>query len=200
MIADVAEFADEIEGEEPNFQSIEVSLPESVSPDVQSYSSSSFEVRSWENELLIPFNLAAAEPTWTSVPLLGPLELHILRQMQRLHISWKWRSHGVLAPSWECRIRAFRLFQWLLHEHSLVPGSVDASIEGGITLTYRHYFSNTVMILEVYNGLDISGVVSTGKEILYSEDIVDTQVHSIVEIFRSGESPFAYSRQAALTG
>ncbi len=91
-------------------------------------------------------------------------------------------------------MKAFEITKLLLREDEIMPRRVAASVEGGIALTYKHPLFDRSMILEVYNSLEAAGVVSEDEEVVYSEDIKDSQLSSIVKIFWLGSSAPADSR------
>jgi hypothetical protein len=149
-----------------------------------------FDIGLYDDEIVMPLDLLDGTLSIpTTLPLLEPLERHVRAELFHLRIPWRWRAEGVLAPSWESRIQAFAIFRNLLSTYGLVPRDIDPSIEGGVTLTYRHHESERVLVLEVYNGFEAAGVVSDDRKVLYSEDIQDSELDTLVAIFRGTARP-----------
>jgi hypothetical protein len=135
----------------------------------------------------IPFqhvNQPFAEPNWKAETFESPFERNFRSRIAHLSISPRWWLEGVLPPSQKSKEKAVEIFKYLANSQGIVPDRIDPSIEGGLTFTYRNYETNRSMIVEVYNGLEVAGVVNEENTIIYSEDVDDFDFAGLVLAFK----------------
>lgn len=125
-----------------------------------------------------------AESNWGAESFESPFERNFRNRLAHLSISSKWWREGISPPSQNSKEKAFLVFRHLANTQEIVPDRIDASIEGGITFSYRNYSTGRSMILEVYNGLEVAGVVNEGSKIIYSEDVEDLDFTSLILAFK----------------
>jgi len=91
-------------------------------------------------------------------------------------------------PNDEARSLASKVALDLYSAYRMVPLRVTASVEGGIMLTYRDH-SNLEMEIEVDNDGDVTGVVSTDRNVLMSSAItIPAEFSRLVSSFRLSAS------------
>ena len=125
-----------------------------------------------------------AEPNWRAEAFESPFERNFRNRIAHLSISSRWWREGISPPSQESKKKALQIFKYLANSQGLVPDRIDASIEGGLTFTYRNYETNRSMIVEVYNGLEVAGVVNEGSAVIYSEDVEDFDFAGLILAFK----------------
>jgi hypothetical protein len=125
-----------------------------------------------------------AEAHWGAEPFESPFERNFRNRLAHLSISSRWWRDGISPPSQNAKEKAFQVFKHLADTRGIVPDQIDASIEGGITFSYRNYGTGRSMVLEVYNGLEVAGIVNEGATIIYSDDVEDLDFTSLILAFK----------------
>ncbi len=99
-------------------------------------------------------------------------------------LSQKRINEGLYPPTVECKELAKNIVSGLYAEHSLYPIRVSATVEEGVFIKYINHINKKELSIEIYNDLDIAALVTKGKEIIASKDIVDESFSEIYRIFQ----------------
>lgn len=112
----------------------------------------------------------------------------LLRQLEywvsSASLSQKWINEGLYPPTVECKELAKNIASGLYAEYSLYPIRVSATVEEGVFIKYLNHINKKELSIEIYNDLDIAALVTKGKEIIASKDIVDESFSEIYRIFQ----------------
>jgi hypothetical protein len=82
----------------------------------------------------------------------------------------------------DCKFKALNVIKCGLLNHSILPIRCAYACEHGIYLKYT--WADKVLEIEVYNDLDITGVLSKDKEILLSWEITDKNGVNLDDMIR----------------
>ncbi len=112
----------------------------------------------------------------------------MLRQLEywvsSASLSQKWINEGLYPPTVECKELAKNIVSGLYAEYNLYPIRVNATVEEGVFIKYINHINKKELSIEIYNDLDIAALVTNGKEIIASRDIVDEYFSEIYRIFQ----------------
>lgn len=75
----------------------------------------------------------------------------------------EWEINGIQRPSQQCRKNALSLAQKIFKEYFCLPVRIASSIEEGIMLVYFDQNKTRSLKIEVYNSLEIAGLVNQNK-------------------------------------
>ncbi len=75
----------------------------------------------------------------------------------------EWEINGIQRPSQQCRENALSLAQEIFKEYFCLPVRIASSIEEGIMLVYFDQNKARSLKIEVYNSLEIAGLVNQNK-------------------------------------
>jgi hypothetical protein len=100
-----------------------------------------------------------------------PTESHFRNMILQARLPAKLIFEGVAPPTTECRVQAYEIWKCLYKRFALLPVRVSASVECGITLSYHHATNGRILVVEVYNDLEVAASISDRGAILYSEDV-----------------------------
>ncbi len=100
-----------------------------------------------------------------------------------VNIPDKWRKEGIAAPTIQCKEIAAEQIADLYSIYNIYPERISATIEEGIFVLYKDYYSRKDLSIEIYNDLDIAVMITKGKEIIKSVDILDQSFEDLIKIF-----------------
>lgn len=83
----------------------------------------------------------------------------------------EWEINGIQRPSQQCRKNALSLAQKIFKEYFCLPVRIASSIEEGIMLVYFDQNKARSLKIEVYNSLEIAGLVNQNKSIKLCIDV-----------------------------
>ncbi len=94
-----------------------------------------------------------------------------------------WRLKGINPPNIDAKKTAEKVCFNLYDFYSLIPIKITPTKEEGIFIYYKNFNNNRVLLIEVYNNLEIAALVNdeTTRNIIYSEDIKALDFINIIE-------------------
>lgn len=75
----------------------------------------------------------------------------------------EWKINGIQRPSQQCRENALSLAKEIFKNYFCLPERIASSIEEGIMLVYFDQNKTRSLKIEVYNSLEIAGLVNQNK-------------------------------------
>tara|TARA_A100001391_G_C5066162_1_gene277219 strand:+ start:1202 stop:1756 length:555 start_codon:yes stop_codon:yes gene_type:complete len=126
----------------------------------------------------------------------GQLKLfNVIRQIKSVCLTDRQVRDSFEQPNSACRKNARTAAVDLFEAFDLLPSRIAASVEGGILLAYKRG-GDLRMEIEIDNDGDITGAISTSKEVLQTEMIdLPAKLSKLVRDFRLSQVP-AVSKSA----
>lgn len=92
---------------------------------------------------------------------------------KEIYFPNEWKNEGIFAPNLASKQKTEGVCNDLYEKYNIFPFRVVPNKEEGITIIYRNHDNNRSLIIEVYNNLEIAGLVNDdlNKEIIVSMDI-----------------------------
>ena len=92
---------------------------------------------------------------------------------KEIHFPNEWQNEGISAPNLASKRKTEGVCNDLYEKYNVIPFRVVPNKEEGITIIYKDYENNRSLFVEVYNNLEIAGLVNDdlNKTIIVSMDI-----------------------------
>lgn len=87
-------------------------------------------------------------------------------------ISEEWISEGIHPPTVESKKLAKSVILKLYKDFSIYPIRISATVEEGTFIKYINRINKLELSIEIYNDMDIAAIITKGKEIITSMDIL----------------------------
>lgn len=106
---------------------------------------------------------------------------HIDSMLSLMRFPEKWRLENISEPTSHCKDLAKETAEKLFYKAKLIPFRIAPSVEEGVMLTYYNQKNNKTLMVEVYNDLEIAGIVNQNKTILLSQDITNGNFEKLLD-------------------
>ena len=111
-----------------------------------------------------------------SVQVAKPVTWNINQRIGSLSISSRWKEENIDPPNINAKELAQNVAVQLFNNYELIPMKILPSVEGGITLFYKSIVNSAiVLIVEIYNDLEIATLVNDDRE---KKIITSTMIHN----------------------
>lgn len=117
-------------------------------------------------------------------PKIDPLLTQLAYWISSASLSQKWINEGLYQPTVECKELAKNIVSGLYTKYKLYPIRICGTVEEGVFVKYVNHQNKKELSIEIYNDLDIAALLTKGKEIIASKDIVDESFSEIYRIFQ----------------
>lgn len=114
-----------------------------------------------------------------------PLIEQIRSSIHAIKLPKKWVLEGIKPPNFLSKELAEKIAIYIYNRFQLFPNRVSASIEEGVFLYYKNFHKEKELSLEVYNDLEISGIINQSNNILKTFDIKFKDHEIFNQIFKS---------------
>ncbi|MFQ5431121.1 MAG: hypothetical protein ACE5EN_01285 [Nitrospinota bacterium] len=112
--------------------------------------------------------------------------LHLEQLLYASPFLKEWGENGLSKPTPLCKKRTLNIAGKIFSKHNLLPTRVAPSVEEGIMLVYLDNSKSCSLKIEVYNTLEIAGLINKDKEIVRSIDVTsDQDIEKLVHDYKN---------------
>ncbi len=115
-----------------------------------------------------------------------PVRFHIRDKMiDQIRFRKDWEKKKINPPNILSKHLTIEICFHLFDKYELIPQRINASIEGGILITYLNTQNQYTLSVEIYNDLQVAALVNdnNAKKIVKSQDITDLTFDGIMRYF-----------------
>jgi len=116
-----------------------------------------------------------------------PAYEYIRARVYHVPFPKRWTKEGIAKPNISAIENTKEVCCLLYKNFGLIPFSIVPTKEEGLALFYEHFESNYSLNIEIYNDLDIAGLVNdnTNKRVIVSKDIINLNFTELIKAFYS---------------
>lgn len=116
--------------------------------------------------------------------IIEPTIKHITSLVYSTYIPEKWKKENITAPTLTCKKITENISHTIYRDYGMIPNRISATIEEGIFINYKNFDNSRILSIEVYNDLDIAAILTEGKSIIKTVDIINESFTEIIKIFK----------------
>ena len=120
--------------------------------------------------------------TYREDTILHYLENRIFRE---IHMPRKWKDEGIAEPNITVNSKGKEIWSYFYNDIGILPFRIVPNKEDGITIIYKNYTNTRLLIIEVYNNLEMVGLVNDDKQkkILASQNINEFDFSELIRTY-----------------
>ena len=116
--------------------------------------------------------------------LIEGVQKHIEQLLNACGFPQSWIEENINKPNHVCKEEVLRISTLIFEKYKLMPVRVAPSVEEGILLTYWQEEKNKTLKIEIYNDLEMVGLINKDKDIVTSKNILhDQDIFTLVDNF-----------------